>query len=107
VHLFDVAALGILQVLIRLIGADETIYSNYADTMQWLENTDVLGMIADKFSSSVSQASLNSYKYREMHLFAYICLYLLMHDCIQTYILFEKPSTSVVLRYFTYMNISP
>jgi serine/threonine-protein phosphatase 6 regulatory subunit 3 len=54
VHLFDVAALGILQVLIRLIGADETIYSNYADTMQWLENTDVLGMIADKFSSSVS-----------------------------------------------------
>ncbi|KQK08471.1 serine/threonine-protein phosphatase 6 regulatory subunit 3 [Brachypodium distachyon] len=45
---------SIMEVLIRLIGADETIYSNYADTMQWLENTDVLGMIADKFSSSDS-----------------------------------------------------
>lgn len=50
----DVAAPGILQVLVRLIGAGETIYSNYADTLQWLENTDVLEMIADKFSSSVS-----------------------------------------------------
>uniref|UniRef100_M8CSA2 Serine/threonine-protein phosphatase 6 regulatory subunit 3 n=1 Tax=Aegilops tauschii TaxID=37682 RepID=M8CSA2_AEGTA len=53
-ELVDAFAPGILQVLIRLIGADETIYSNYADTMQWLENTDVLGMIADKFSSSDS-----------------------------------------------------
>jgi serine/threonine-protein phosphatase 6 regulatory subunit 3 len=43
-----------MEVLIRLIGADETIYSNYGDTLQWLENTDVLEMIADKFSSSVS-----------------------------------------------------
>jgi serine/threonine-protein phosphatase 6 regulatory subunit 3 len=41
-------------VLIRLIGADETIYSNYGDTLQWLENTNVLEMIADKFNSSVS-----------------------------------------------------
>jgi hypothetical protein len=38
----------------RLIGADETIYSNFADTLHWLENTDVLEMIVDKFSSSVS-----------------------------------------------------
>jgi serine/threonine-protein phosphatase 6 regulatory subunit 3 len=53
VHLVD-AAPGIFQVLIRLIGADENIYSNYGDTMQWLENTDVLEMIADKFSSSDS-----------------------------------------------------
>lgn len=57
-QLVDAAAPGILQVLIRLIGADETIYSNYADTMQWLENTDVLGMIADKFSSSVSWGNI-------------------------------------------------
>jgi hypothetical protein len=56
VHLVD-AAPGICQVLIRLIGADENIYSNYGDTMQWLENTDVLEMIADKFSSSVSYKS--------------------------------------------------
>ena len=53
---------GICQVLIRLIGADENIYSNYGDTLQWLENTDVLGMIADKFSSSVSWSNLNAKK---------------------------------------------
>ncbi|XP_062213880.1 uncharacterized protein LOC133914928 isoform X2 [Phragmites australis] len=45
---------SVMEVLIRLIGADETIYSNYSDTLQWLENTDVLEMIADKFSSSDS-----------------------------------------------------
>ncbi|KAK3164644.1 hypothetical protein QOZ80_1AG0022320 [Eleusine coracana subsp. coracana] len=45
---------SIMEVLIRLIGADEAIYSNYGDTLQWLENTDVLEMIADKFSSSDS-----------------------------------------------------
>ncbi|GJM94070.1 hypothetical protein PR202_ga10683 [Eleusine coracana subsp. coracana] len=44
---------SIMEVLIRLIGADEAIYSNYGDTLQWLENTDVLEMIADKFSSSI------------------------------------------------------
>ena len=43
-----------LQVLIRLIGADEHLYANYTDVMQWLEGTDVLEMIVDKFSSSVS-----------------------------------------------------
>lgn len=42
------------QVLVRLIGADETIYLNFADTLHWLENTYVLEMIVDKFSSSVS-----------------------------------------------------
>lgn len=41
------------QVLIRLIGADEHLYSNYVDSMQWLESTDVLEMVVDKFSSSV------------------------------------------------------
>ncbi|GJN24265.1 hypothetical protein PR202_gb11996 [Eleusine coracana subsp. coracana] len=45
---------SIMEVLMRLIGADETIYSNFADTLQWLENTDVLEMIVDKFSSSDS-----------------------------------------------------
>ncbi|VAH77193.1 unnamed protein product [Triticum turgidum subsp. durum] len=55
VQLVDLIGItSVMEVLIRLIGADETIYSNYADTMQWLENTDVLGMIADKFSSSDS-----------------------------------------------------
>ncbi|KAL3522823.1 hypothetical protein ACH5RR_015657 [Cinchona calisaya] len=43
---------SIMEVLIRLIGADEHLYTNYTDVMQWLENTDVLEMIVDKFSSS-------------------------------------------------------
>ncbi|ONM40840.1 SIT4 phosphatase-associated family protein [Zea mays] len=55
VQLVDLIGItSIMEVLIRLIGADETIYSNYGDTLQWLENTDVLEMIADKFGSSVS-----------------------------------------------------
>ncbi|KAG0538225.1 hypothetical protein BDA96_03G216900 [Sorghum bicolor] len=55
VQLVDLIGItSIMEVLIRLIGADEAIYSNYGDTLQWLENTDVLEMIADKFSSSDS-----------------------------------------------------
>ncbi|KAG2589651.1 hypothetical protein PVAP13_5NG378000 [Panicum virgatum] len=55
VQLVDLIGItSIMEVLIRLIGADENIYSNYGDAMQWLENTDVLEMIADKFSSSDS-----------------------------------------------------
>lgn len=29
-------------------------YTNYMEAMQWIEDTDVLEMIVDKFSSSVS-----------------------------------------------------
>ncbi|AQK96277.1 uncharacterized protein [Zea mays] len=55
VQLVDLIGItSIMEVLIRLIGADETIYSNYGDTLQWLENTNVLEMIADKFNSSDS-----------------------------------------------------
>ncbi|XP_052180840.1 uncharacterized protein LOC127794021 isoform X2 [Diospyros lotus] len=43
---------SIMEVLIRLIGADEHLYTNYTDSMQWLEDVEVLEMIADKFSSS-------------------------------------------------------
>ncbi|URE22657.1 serine threonine-protein phosphatase 6 regulatory subunit [Musa troglodytarum] len=45
---------SIMEVLIRLIGADENMHSNNVDTMQWLEDTDVLEMIVDKFNSSDS-----------------------------------------------------
>ncbi|XP_047947954.1 serine/threonine-protein phosphatase 6 regulatory subunit 1-like isoform X2 [Salvia hispanica] len=45
---------SIMEVLIRLIGADEHIYTNCADSMQWLEDMNVLEMIVDKFSSSDS-----------------------------------------------------
>ncbi|KAL6567258.1 hypothetical protein OROGR_000926 [Orobanche gracilis] len=43
---------SIMEVLIRLIGADEHIYANYPDSMQWFEDMHVLEMIVDKFSSS-------------------------------------------------------
>ncbi|XP_054779323.1 uncharacterized protein LOC129287168 isoform X2 [Prosopis cineraria] len=45
---------SIMEVLIRLIGADEHMYVNHVDAMQWIEDTDVLEMIVDKFSSSDS-----------------------------------------------------
>ncbi|KAK1309605.1 hypothetical protein QJS10_CPA09g00710 [Acorus calamus] len=45
---------SIMEVLVRLIGADEHMYSNYMDSMQWLDDMNVLEMIVDKFSSSDS-----------------------------------------------------
>ncbi|KAL2524406.1 SIT4 phosphatase-associated family protein [Abeliophyllum distichum] len=43
---------SIMEVLVRLIGADEHIYTNYMDSIPWLEDMNVLEMIVDKFSSS-------------------------------------------------------
>ncbi|KAH7841653.1 hypothetical protein Vadar_032705 [Vaccinium darrowii] len=43
---------SIMEVLIRLIGADEHLYTTYTDSMKWLDDTDVLEMIVDKFSAS-------------------------------------------------------
>uniref|UniRef100_A0A2P2M4R3 Serine/threonine-protein phosphatase 6 regulatory subunit 2 n=1 Tax=Rhizophora mucronata TaxID=61149 RepID=A0A2P2M4R3_RHIMU len=45
---------SIMEVLIRLFGADEHVYTNHMDAMQWIEDTDVLQMILDKFNSSDS-----------------------------------------------------
>ncbi|XP_030479978.2 uncharacterized protein LOC115697203 [Cannabis sativa] len=45
---------SIMEVLIRLIGADEHMYANYTDAVQWIQDTNVLEMIVDKFSSSDS-----------------------------------------------------
>lgn len=45
---------SMMEVLIRLIGADEHMSTNHMDSMKWLEDTDVLEMIVDKFSSSDS-----------------------------------------------------
>lgn len=41
------------QVLLRLIGADETMYTGSSETMKWLEDCNVLDLIVEKFSSSV------------------------------------------------------
>ncbi|XP_044496129.1 serine/threonine-protein phosphatase 6 regulatory subunit 3 isoform X2 [Mangifera indica] len=43
---------SIMEVLVRLIGADEHMYTNHTESMQWIEETNVLEMIVDKFSSS-------------------------------------------------------
>ncbi|CAI9760066.1 unnamed protein product [Fraxinus pennsylvanica] len=43
---------SIMEVLIRLIGADEHIYTNYLDSIPWLDDMNVLEMIVEKFSSS-------------------------------------------------------
>ncbi|KAJ0233622.1 Uncharacterized protein HA466_0279760 [Hirschfeldia incana] len=45
---------SIMEVLKRLLGTDEHLYSNYSSEMQWVEDTDVLEMIVDKFGSSDS-----------------------------------------------------
>lgn len=52
-QLYSLIFCWFVQVLIRLIGADETMYSSYADSMQWLDDIKVLEMIVDKFSTSV------------------------------------------------------
>ncbi|CAN8303872.1 unnamed protein product [Cochlearia groenlandica] len=45
---------SIMEVLKRLIGTDEHLYANYTTAMQWVEDTEVLEMIVDKFGSSDS-----------------------------------------------------
>lgn len=51
---YSLTVIHIVQVLIRLISADEPMYNNCTDAVQWMEDTNVLEMIVDKFSSSVS-----------------------------------------------------
>ncbi|KAF6166237.1 hypothetical protein GIB67_031021 [Kingdonia uniflora] len=43
---------SIMEVLIRLVGADDHIYSNYMDVMQWLADSNLLEMIVDKLDAS-------------------------------------------------------
>ncbi|KAL8137084.1 hypothetical protein V2J09_003085 [Rumex salicifolius] len=43
---------SIMEVLVRMIAVDEHIYANHSEAMKWLENTDALEMIVDKFSST-------------------------------------------------------
>ncbi|KAF5470703.1 hypothetical protein F2P56_011200 [Juglans regia] len=41
-----------MQVLVRLVGADDHLYPNYVDVMQWLAESNLLEMIVDKLSPS-------------------------------------------------------
>lgn len=43
------------QVLVRLVGADDHVYPNFIDVMQWLAESNLLEMIVDKLSPSVSE----------------------------------------------------
>lgn len=43
------------QVLVRLVGADDHVYPNFIDVMQWLAESNLLEMIVDKLSPSVSK----------------------------------------------------
>ncbi|XP_031123229.1 serine/threonine-protein phosphatase 6 regulatory subunit 3-like isoform X2 [Ipomoea triloba] len=43
---------SIMEVLVRLVGADDHIYTNSIDVMQWLAESNLLEMIVDKLSPS-------------------------------------------------------
>ncbi|KAK4257630.1 hypothetical protein QN277_007193 [Acacia crassicarpa] len=44
---------SIMEVLVRLVGADEHVYPNFIDVMQWLAESNLLEMIVDKLTPSV------------------------------------------------------
>ncbi|XP_048444765.1 serine/threonine-protein phosphatase 6 regulatory subunit 3-like isoform X1 [Pyrus x bretschneideri] len=41
---------SIMEVLVRLVGADDHVYPNFIDVMQWLAESNLLEMIVDKLS---------------------------------------------------------
>ncbi|XP_042482545.1 serine/threonine-protein phosphatase 6 regulatory subunit 2-like [Macadamia integrifolia] len=49
---------SIMEVLVRLVGADDHVYPNFMDVMQWLADNSLLEMIVDK---------LNPYSRPEVH----------------------------------------
>ncbi|OVA18072.1 SIT4 phosphatase-associated protein family [Macleaya cordata] len=52
---------SIMEVLIRLVGADDHFYSNFTEVMQWLADSNLLEMIVDKLNpSSPSEVQANA-----------------------------------------------
>ncbi|KAM1205751.1 hypothetical protein ACFX2I_006529 [Malus domestica] len=45
---------SIMEVLVRLVGADDHVYPNFIDVMQWLAESNMLEMIVDKLSPTNS-----------------------------------------------------
>ncbi|KAA3489546.1 serine/threonine-protein phosphatase 6 regulatory subunit 3-like isoform X2 [Gossypium australe] len=43
---------SIMEVLVRLVAADDHVYPNFSDVMQWLADSNLLEMIVDKLSPS-------------------------------------------------------
>ncbi|XP_051120960.1 uncharacterized protein LOC127244449 isoform X2 [Andrographis paniculata] len=54
-HLVDLIGItSIMEVLVRLVGADDHVYPNLLDVMHWLAESNMLEMIVDKLNSSCS-----------------------------------------------------
>jgi serine/threonine-protein phosphatase 6 regulatory subunit 3 len=49
---------SIMEVLVRLVGADDHVYPNFPDVMRYLADSDLLEMIVDKLNPSVSSKIL-------------------------------------------------
>lgn len=60
--------------MIRLIGADEHMYVSNVDAMQWIEDSNVLEMIVDKFSSSVRIISLSKSLLQDLDMLIFLNL---------------------------------
>ncbi|CAM8961320.1 unnamed protein product [Rhodiola kirilowii] len=43
---------SIMEVLVRMVGADDHVYPNFLDVIQWLADSDLLEMIVDKLHPS-------------------------------------------------------
>lgn len=52
------ADLLFIQVLIRLVGAEDHIYPNSLDVQQWLADSNLLEMIVDKLCPPVSKVEI-------------------------------------------------
>lgn len=50
------------QVLIRLVGADDTLHSFHEDSFHWLADTDLLELLMDKLSPPVSHPQVLQFK---------------------------------------------
>ncbi|URD86889.1 serine threonine-protein phosphatase 6 regulatory subunit [Musa troglodytarum] len=54
-HLVDLIGItSIMEILLRLVGADDHTYPNHMDIMQWLADTKLLEIIVDKLSPAHS-----------------------------------------------------
>ncbi|XP_064995872.1 uncharacterized protein LOC135631829 isoform X2 [Musa acuminata AAA Group] len=54
-HLVDlIGVTSIMEILLRLVGADDHTYPNHMDIMQWLADTKLLEIIVDKLSPAHS-----------------------------------------------------
>ncbi|ESQ36095.1 hypothetical protein EUTSA_v10006825mg [Eutrema salsugineum] len=52
---------SIMEVLVRLVGADDHVYPNFLDVMQWLADSNLLEMIVDKLKpSSLPEVQANA-----------------------------------------------